>query len=202
MTIHRTAVRALGRVLGAVLLVAAAATGGHAEQGLDFLTPAPGVPFFVVKAGAAQNIQVCATKAFLDQLVLWPGAPIVVDLTWQPMSPPAWPKPDTLPRKAQLVMWLPGNTKFCSGSVLAKHEDFPHTGGWQLAVSMQGTPKKLGMGTYTLGGGTRTIRVDPPTYKPLPPGSVKAAPGPIVAPPAAGGGQSGTGGRLPATGTR
>jgi hypothetical protein len=196
MPAYRKLTEAVQHIAFALALLAAAASTARAEQGLDFRTPTSGVPFFVVKPGGAQNIQVCATKQFLDQLLLWPDAPIVADLTWYSHKTSGWPSADTLPRKIKLIpgMWLDNNTKLCSETVYAKHGDFPHTGGWDVTVSLQGTPKKFGTGTYTLGGGKRTLRVDPPTYKPAPPGNVKAVPGAIVVPPAGSGDQQQSGG--------
>jgi hypothetical protein len=187
----------------AFLAVTALVGPASAEQELDFRTPAPGVPFVIVTPGGSQNIQVCASKKLLDQLTLWPGQPIVADLTWYPPKTQGdWPVAggEHLPRKIKLLdgMWIDG--KLCSETVYAKYQDFPVPGYWEVDLSLRAPVKKYGSDMLNVGGGKRTIRVDAVFKKPSSPGTVTTKPGGPVLPPA-GQGQdsgSGSGGRSPA----
>lgn len=181
----KTPIRGLFQTIVVAGVLALGALPAAAEQELQFRTPLPASSpnaFVILKPGGVQNVQSCATQNLLDQLNLWPGQPIMVEYTWKPVGS-SWASPkSSLPTKSQLVIPIASEKKLCTAPVDVKHDAFPTTGMWEVAVSMHAPVKKYNSQTMLIGGGLARIRVDGPSVKAnQPPGNVKAAP--VVPPP-------------------
>ncbi len=179
-------------------IIVLAVSPAFAEQDLHFRAPQPvsSVPFTGLLPGKTVSLQACAKKTLLDQLNLWPGAPVMVEYTWKktgtPLSYAPWPgQKEALPLKRQLVIWLDNNTEFCTAGESLKSENFPDTGMWDVTVSMHAPVKKYGSNTMLIGGELARIRVDPPKVTVKPSATMKATPVPV--PPAGGQGGAGRG---------
>lgn len=182
-----------GLVSAALLLSAASAA---ADYDFDFVSPATYPGFTYLKSNDTLNVQVCASKKWLDMHVaagaLWPGPPYKVNFEWTAQKW-NWAQ-GTLPVTTQLT--VPTGNRFCSVPMLVKYVDFPAHEQWRIRATVQ-----LDKGAST-GFVERYISVLVPALRAAPPGNVKAVPGgPSVVPPGnAGAGQDDAqrAGQLPA----
>ncbi len=179
----------------AVALVVLASTPALAQTELGFRTPIPVSPaqpnsFVLLKPGGAQNLQFCATKRLLDQLLVPPGQRITVEYQWKLVDAPrslaqAGTK-TALPVKDELSVWADNETQLCSAGVVARYEAFPQPGTWEVSASVRAAAKQLGGKTVQFSGGLARIRVEPPAQAPAAATEPKPGPPPAVVPPPGG----------------